>query len=185
MNRNLCLNTIDRYRYIDSKGFGLTWYRALKVPCAPKYFSSSFSYSTCTNDVGAVTHNKRRFQFRLFNHLFQIVPCFMGKSRINRWWSPSELETEIRSGTWAKRFYLWRLLSSCRAPLTWYSSPARPFAAPDVPLLVTGQQGSPPPRVSTAVQGSNACAESSLKESINLGHGTKLGRTLCYVDTDI
>ena len=42
----------------------------------------------------------------------------MGKSRINRWWSPSELETEIRSGTWAKRFYLWRLLSSCRAPLT-------------------------------------------------------------------
>jgi len=40
----------------------------------------------------------------------------MGKSRINRWWSPSELETEIRSGTWAKRFYLWRLLSSCRAP---------------------------------------------------------------------
>jgi len=42
----------------------------------------------------------------------------MGKSRINRWWSPSELETEIRSGTWAKRFYLWRLLSSCRAPLS-------------------------------------------------------------------
>jgi len=41
----------------------------------------------------------------------------MGKSRINRWWSPSELETEIRSGTWAKRFYLWRLLSTCRPPL--------------------------------------------------------------------
>jgi len=33
-------------------------------------------------------------------------------------WSPSELETEIRSGTWAKRIYLERLLSSCRAPLT-------------------------------------------------------------------
>jgi len=30
--------------------------------------------------------------------------------------------------------------------LTWYSSPARPFAAPDDPLLVTGQQGSPLPR---------------------------------------
>ena len=29
----------------------------LKVPCAPRYFSSSFSYSTCTNDFGAVTHN--------------------------------------------------------------------------------------------------------------------------------
>jgi len=42
----------------------------------------------------------------------------MGKSRLNCWWSPSELETEIRSGTWAKRFYIWRLLSGCRAPLT-------------------------------------------------------------------
>jgi len=37
----------------------------LKVPCAPKYFSSSFSYSTCTNDFGAATHNERRFEFRL------------------------------------------------------------------------------------------------------------------------
>jgi len=37
----------------------------LKVPCAPKLFSSSFSYSTCTNDFGAATHNERRFQFRL------------------------------------------------------------------------------------------------------------------------
>jgi len=42
----------------------------------------------------------------------------MGKSRLNCWWSPSELKTEIRSGTWAKRFYIWRLLGSCRAPLT-------------------------------------------------------------------
>jgi len=89
----------------------------LKVPCAPKWFSGSFSYSTCTNDFGAVTHNERRFQFRLFNHLFRIAPGFMGKSRINRWWSRSELETEIRSGTWAKRFHIWRLLSSCGAPL--------------------------------------------------------------------
>jgi len=30
----------------------------------------------------------------------------------------SELKTEFRSGTWAKRIYLERLLSSCRAPLT-------------------------------------------------------------------
>ena len=30
---------------------------------------------------------------------------------------------------------------------TWYCSPARPFAAPDDPILVTGQQGTPlPPR---------------------------------------
>jgi len=99
--------------------------RGLKVPCAPKQFSSSFSYSTCTNDFGAVTHNERRIQFRLFNHLFRIVPGFMGKSKINRWWSASELETEIRSDTWAKRFYIWCLLSSCRAPLTRSARPRR------------------------------------------------------------
>jgi len=57
----------------------------LKVPCAPQKFSNSFSYSTCTTDIGAVTHNERRFQLRFFNHLFRIVPGFMGKSRINRW----------------------------------------------------------------------------------------------------
>jgi len=39
--------------------------RGLKVPCAPKLFSSSFSYPPCTNDFGAATHNERRFQFRL------------------------------------------------------------------------------------------------------------------------
>jgi len=38
----------------------------------------------------------------------------MGKSRINRC---QELEAEFRSDTWAKRIYLERLLSSCRAPL--------------------------------------------------------------------
>ena len=58
----------------------------LKVPCAPKQVSSSFSYSTCTNDFGAVTHNEGRFlQFRLVNHLFRVVPGFMGTSRIHRW----------------------------------------------------------------------------------------------------
>ena len=62
----------------------LRWSVELKVPCAPKSFSSSFFYSTCTNDIGAVTHNERRFQLRLFNHLFRIVPGFMGKSRIIR-----------------------------------------------------------------------------------------------------
>ena len=36
---------------------------SLKVPCAPKSFSSSFSYSTCTTDFGAVTRNERRFSF--------------------------------------------------------------------------------------------------------------------------
>jgi len=45
----------------------------LKVPCVPKQFSSSFSYSTCTHDFGAATHNERRFQFRLFNRLFRVL----------------------------------------------------------------------------------------------------------------
>jgi len=66
-----------------------------------------------------VTHNEQRFQFRLLNHLcselFRVSWVNLG---LNRWWSPSELETEIRPGTWAQRFYLWRLLSSCRTPST-------------------------------------------------------------------
>jgi len=41
-------------------------------------------------------------------------------SWVNRWWSPSEFETEIHSGTWAKRVYLKRLLSSCRVPLMYH-----------------------------------------------------------------
>jgi len=48
---------------------------SLKVPCAPKLFSSSFSYSTCINDFGAATHNERRFQFRLGQSR---VPSFSG-----------------------------------------------------------------------------------------------------------
>ena len=64
--------------------------------------------------------------------------------------------------------------------LTGYSSPAQPFAAPDVPLLVTGQQGSPSPACLRLSRARNACAESSREESTKLGHGTKLGRALCY-----
>jgi len=68
--------------------------------------------------------------------------------------------------------------------LPWYSSPARPFAAPDVPLLVTGQQGSLSPACRQLFRVPNACAESSREESTKLGHGTQLGRTLCYnIDT--
>jgi len=62
--------------------------------------------------------------------------------------------------------------------LTWYSSPARPFAAPDAPLLVTGQQGSLSPACRQLSRAPSACAESSREESTKLGHGTKLGRTL-------
>jgi len=43
----------------------------VKVLCAPKQFSSSFSYTTCTNDFGAATHNERRFQFWFVNRLFR------------------------------------------------------------------------------------------------------------------
>jgi len=51
---------------------------------------------------------------------------------------------------------------------------------PDVPLLVTGQQGSPSPACRQLFRAPNACAESSREASTKLGHGTKLGRTLCY-----
>jgi len=63
--------------------------------------------------------------------------------------------------------------------LTWCSSPARPFAAPDDPLLVTGQQGSPFPAYRQLFRARNACAGSSSEESTKLKHGTKLGPTLC------
>jgi len=59
--------------------------------------------------------------------------------------------------------------------LTWYSLPARPFATPDDPLLVTGQQGSPFPACRQLSRAQNACAGSSSKESTKLKHGTKLG----------
>jgi len=62
---------------------------------------------------------------------------------------------------------------------TGYSSPARPLAAPDDPLLVTGQQGSPFPACRQLSRARNACAGSSSEESIKLKHGTKLGPTLC------
>jgi len=49
---------------------------------------------------------------------------FFRVSWVNRWWSPSEVQpnlttfnNKIRSCTWAKWTYIWRLLSSCRAPL--------------------------------------------------------------------
>jgi len=71
--------------------------------------------------------------------------------------------------------------------LTWYSSPARPFAAPDVPLLVTGQQGSPSPACRQLSRAPNACAGGSSKGSTTLKHGTKLGRTLatCWIDIHV
>ena len=63
--------------------------------------------------------------------------------------------------------------------LTWYSSRARPFAALDVPLLVTRQQGSPPPACRQLSRARNACAGGSGEHGTKLKHGNKLGPTLC------
>jgi len=52
------------------------------VLCAPEQFSSSFSYSTCTNDFGAATLNERRFRFDSANRVFRVLPSFMGKSLV-------------------------------------------------------------------------------------------------------
>jgi len=64
--------------------------------------------------------------------------------------------------------------------LTWYSSPARPLAALDVPLFVTRQQGSPSPACRQLSRARNACAGGSREHGTKLKHRTKLGRTLCY-----
>jgi len=64
-----------------------------------------------------VTHNERRVQFRLFNYLLRIVPGFVGKSLVLAVGSSTKRNKKTRSCTWVKRIYLWRLLSSCRAPL--------------------------------------------------------------------
>jgi len=68
--------------------------------------------------------------------------------------------------------------------LTWYSSPARPFAAPcrdGRPATRYQAAREPLPRVPTAFQGSN-CVLGGLKRGggTKFKHGTKLGRTLCY-----
>jgi len=65
--------------------------------------------------------------------------------------------------------------------LTWYSSPARPCAALDVPLLVTRQQGRPSPTCRQLSRTRNACVGGSREHGTKLKQGTKLGRTLCYV----
>jgi len=59
----------------------------------------------------------------------------MGKSRLNRWWLPTELETEIRWGTWATRIYSERLLSSWRAPINCGLNPRGAWPLQDIVLL--------------------------------------------------
>ena len=71
----------------------------LKVLCAPTSFSGRFSYSTCTNDFGAATHNERRFQFRLVNRLSRVLPGFMGKSLVLAVYSSTKRSNKTRSCT--------------------------------------------------------------------------------------
>jgi len=66
---------------------------------------------------------------------------------------------------------------------TWYSSSARPFAAPDDPQLVTRQQGSPLPACRQLSRARNVCAGGSREHGTKLKHGTNIGRTLCYLPT--
>jgi len=116
--------------------------------------------------------------------------------RINR----TKLWVETRSRTWAGRIrvdpeaqvpvLLFKYITSKALALiwyralTWYSSPARPFAALDVPLLVTRQQGSPSPACRQLSRARNACAGGSREHGTKLKHGTKLGPTLCYTNGD-
>jgi len=57
----------------------------LKVPCATSKSKQLFFLIQLYYDFSAVTHNERRFQFRLLDHLFRIVPGFMGTFGIHRW----------------------------------------------------------------------------------------------------
>jgi len=72
--------------------------------------SHYFDFDTVTHSIKDVSVSTR--QSLASSELFR--SGFMGKLRINRC---QKLETEFRSGTRAKQFYLERLLSSCRAPL--------------------------------------------------------------------
>jgi len=51
------------------------------------------------------------------NRLLRVLPSFMGKSLVIAVKSSTKRNNKTRSCTWAKRIYIWRLLSSCRAPL--------------------------------------------------------------------
>ena len=51
------------------------------------------------NDFAAATYNERRFQFRLVNHLFRVLPGFMGKSLVIAVRSSTEHYNKTRSGT--------------------------------------------------------------------------------------
>jgi len=104
-------------------------------------------------------------------------------ARMRLTWSRSRGNAVSRAGVQLIYVYM----CSKGFALTWYraltrhSSPARPFAAPDVPLLVPGRQRSPSPACRQLSRAYHVCVGGSSAESTKLGHGTKLGQTLCYV----
>jgi len=57
------------------------------------------------------------FSFDSANRVFWVIPGFMGKSLVIAVKSSTKRNNKTRSCTWAKRIYIWRLLSCCRAPL--------------------------------------------------------------------
>jgi len=63
----------------------------------------------------------------------------MSKSLMTAVRSSTKRNNEIRSCTWAKRIYIWRLLSSCRAPLR------PPHSLPPVRLTYSPSTRQPPP----------------------------------------
>ena len=70
----------------------------------------------------------------------RVHPIYKPRDGQERVFASVRRDGQVRSKAFALTWY--------RA-LTRYCSPARPFAALDVPLLVTGQQGSPPPRANS------------------------------------
>jgi len=62
--------------------------------------------------VGVATHNERRFQFRLVDRVFRVLPGFLGKSLVIVFRSSTKRNNRTRSCTWAKRIFWWRLVAA-------------------------------------------------------------------------
>jgi len=68
----------------------------------------------------------------------------MGKSLVIAVKSSTKRNNKTRSCTWAKRIYVWQLLSSCRAPLTHRNSYYASEGSPGVPREVVRTVAAPP-----------------------------------------
>jgi len=70
------------------------------------------------------------FSFDSANRVFRFFPGFIGKSLVIAVRSSTKRNNKTRSCTWAKRIYIWQLLSSCR-----------PFLGLAPPFFCTGRVG--------------------------------------------